>query len=203
MLESQKKDIGVVRSIIAPPALYRGFAGVANHAGTTPMTLRNDALVKAARFIMRVRQVVMETDPHGGYGRASGVRPNAMNVVPGRVALTLELQGLREDLLESVYQMLMEEFRKDIVSCRLTMEQPCFHMSETVQQSVRNAAQKLGLAAMTMDSGAGHDSMSLSQVTRVGMIFVPSVKGISHSKEGVHDVGRCDQWSKCPLARPV
>lgn len=86
-------------------------------------------------------------------------------------------------LLESVYQMLMEEFRKDIVSCRLTMEQPCFHMSETVQQSVRNAAQKLGLAAMTMDSGAGHDSMSLSQVTRVGMIFVPSVKGISHSKE--------------------
>ena len=63
------------------------------------------------------------------------------------------------------------------------MEQPCFHMSETVQQSVRNAAQKLGLAAMTMDSGAGHDSMSLSQVTRVGMIFVPSVKGISHSKE--------------------
>ena len=184
VLESQKKDIGVVRSIIALRRYIVEFAGVANHAGTTPMTLRNDALVKAARFIMRVRQVVMETDPHmvGTVGHLE-VQPNAMNVVPGRVALTLELRGLREDLLESVYQMLMEEFRKDIVSCRLTMEQPCFHMSETVQQSVRNAAQKLGLAAMTMDSGAGHDSMSLSQVTRVGMIFVPSVKGISHSKE--------------------
>lgn len=64
VLESQKKDIGVVRSIIALRRYIVEFAGVANHAGTTPMTLRNDALVKAARFIMRVRQVVMETDPH-------------------------------------------------------------------------------------------------------------------------------------------
>ena len=56
-------------------------------------------------------------------------------------------------------------------------------MSEIVQQSVQKAAQELGLVAMTIDSGAGHDSMSLSQVTRAGMIFVPSVKGISHSKE--------------------
>ena len=104
---------------------------------------------------------------------------------PG-IVLTTNLPFIPTDQRNLVYkaaQMLMEEFRKDIVSCRLTMEQPCFHMSETVQQSVRNAAQKLALAAMTMDSGAGHDSMSLSQVTRVGMIFVPSVKGISHSKE--------------------
>ena len=184
VLESQKKDIGVVRSIIALRRYIVEFAGVANHAGTTPMTLRDDALVKAAGFITRVRQVVMETDPGmvGTVGHLE-VQPNAMNVVPGHVALTLELRGLREDLLESVYQRLMEEFREDIVSCRLTMEQPCFHMSEIVQQSVQKAAQELGLVAMTIDSGAGHDSMSLSQVTRAGMIFVPSVKGISHSKE--------------------
>ena len=110
VLESQKKDIGVVRSIIALRRYIVECAGGANHAGTTPMTLRNDALVKAARFIMRVRQVVMETDPHmvGTVGHLE-VQPNAMNVVPGGVALTLELRGLREDQLEAVDQMLMEE----------------------------------------------------------------------------------------------
>ena len=125
VLESQKKDIGVVRSIIALRRYIVEFAGVANHAGTTPMTLRNDALVKAARFIMRVRQVVMETTPHmvGTVGHLE-VQPNAMNVVPGRVALTLELRGLREDLLESVYQMLMEEFRNVLLSYRLRGNSP-------------------------------------------------------------------------------
>lgn len=184
VLEVRKTDIGVVRSIIALRRYTVEFAGAANHAGTTPMTLRDDALVKAARFITRVREVVMEVDPGmvGTVGHLE-VQPNAMNVVPGHVTLTLELRGLREDLLERAYQTLMEEFREDIISCRLTMEQPCFHMSEVVQQSIWNAAQELGLTAMTMDSGAGHDSMSLSQVTRAGMIFVPSVGGISHSKE--------------------
>ena len=172
---------------------------MANHAGTTPMTLRNDALVKAARFIMRVRQVVMETDPHmvGTVGHLE-VQPNAMNVVPGRVALTLELRGLREDLLESVYQMLMEEFRKDIVSCRLTMEQPCFHMSETVQQSVRNG---------TCGDDYGQRSRSRQHEPLAGdegrHDFCPKRQGNQPQQRGVHDVGRCDQWSKCPLARPV
>ena len=200
VLESQKKDIGVVRSIIALRRYIVEFAGVANHAGTTPMTLRNDALVKAARFIMRVRQVVMETDPHmvGTVGHLE-VQPNAMNVVPGRVALTLELRGLREDLLESVYQMLMEGHRL----------LPADDGTALLPYVGNRAAERpeRGPEAGTCGDDYGQRSRSRQHEPLAGdegrHDFCPKRQGNQPQQRGVHDVGRCDQWSKCPLARPV
>lgn len=184
VLEQEKTSIGAVTAIIAIKRYLVVFSGAANHAGTTPMALRDDALVKAARFIQRVREVVMETDPDmvGTVGKIS-VEPNAMNTIPGSVQLTLELRALREESIQQAFQTLMEEFRGEITSCQLTMEQPSYHMDPLVRQTIRTSAQALGLTCRDMGSGAGHDSMSLAQVTRAGMIFVPSLRGISHSPQ--------------------
>ena len=109
------------------------------------------------------------------------VTPNAMNTIPGKVVLTLELRALNAASIDIAYQRLMDEFRDDISACQLTMQQPSYHMDDTVRQAIREAAADLGFTWMDMGSGAGHDSMSLAQVTRAGMIFVPSIGGISHS----------------------
>ena len=182
VLENQHRQVGVVSAIIALKRILVEFSGTENHAGTTPMPLRDDALIKAARFVQRVRQVVMETDPDmvGTVGKLD-VTPNAMNTIPGKVVLTLELRSLNEASIDTAYRRLMDEFREDISACQLTMQQPSYHMDDTVRQAIREAAGDLGFTWMDMGSGAGHDSMSLAQVTRAGMIFVPSIGGISHS----------------------
>lgn len=182
VLESRGVNIGVVRAIVALKRYLVEFSGVPNHAGTTPMGLRDDALIKAARFIQRVRQVVLDTDAEmvGTVGRVE-VSPNAMNTIPGTVRLTLELRALEETSIATAYQTLMEEFASEIHRCTLTMEQPCFAMDPGVRASIHSACRTLGLSALDMGSGAGHDSMSLAQVTKTGMVFVPSIGGISHS----------------------
>ena len=184
VLESRQIDIGVVSAIIAQKRYWVEFEGVANHAGTTPMTLRSDALVKAARFITRTSEIVREIDSNmvGTVGRIE-VFPNAVNTVPGKVGLTLELRSLNERSIALAYEKLMSEFRSEISSISLTMEQPSYQMDPAVRAAIHRAAELSGCSACDMGSGAGHDSMSLAQVTRAGMIFVPSVKGISHSRE--------------------
>lgn len=183
VLENRGIDIGVVSAIIALKRYTVEFSGAANHAGTTPMDLRDDALIKAARFIQRVREVVMETDAHmvGTVGFLE-VSPNAMNTIPGRVQMTLELRALNETSIDTASRRLMDEFSGQIASCRLTMEQPCYHMDAAVRDAIHHACRTLDLSALDMGSGAGHDSMSLAQITRAGMIFVPSAGGISHSR---------------------
>ena len=184
ILETEKTNIGVVSAIIAQKRFLVEFEGTANHAGTTPMNMRNDALIKASKFILRTEEVVKETDPNmvGTVGRVL-VEPNAMNTVPGKVTLTLELRGLNEESIEKAYKTLMDEFSQEIKSCQLTMYQPSYHMDDEVREAIRKGCDELGLSRREMGSGAGHDSMSLAQATKAGMIFVPSVKGVSHNKE--------------------
>lgn len=182
VLENEEIDIGVVSAIVAIKRYEIEFAGVANHAGTTPMTLRDDALVRAARFIQRVREVVMETDPEmvGTVGRIE-VSPNTANTIPGTARVILELRAINDDSVERAYQQLMDEFKEDIASCRMIFHDPCYRMEPVLRDAIHQACDELGLSAKDMGSGAGHDSMSLAQVTKAAMIFVPSVKGVSHS----------------------
>ena len=182
ILERQQKKIGAVTSIVAIRRYLIRIEGTANHAGTTPMDARNDALVTASRFIQRVSQVVMEVDPFmvGTVGYLE-VEPNTINVIPGRVTLSLELRAASETLLERAYRILMDEFADQIAEVALTMAQGAYQMDETVRCAIHQACDALGLPAYDMVSGAGQDSMCLAQVTRAGMIFVPSMGGVSHS----------------------
>lgn len=182
VLESEGMDIGVVRAIAGLERYSLEFGGQANHAGTTPMALRDDALVKAARFIVRCREMAAETDPEMviTVGRVE-VSPNAVNVVPGRVGLTLELRGEREASIERAFRTLTGEFREEIVSCvRMQRDQVC-PMDREVMDAAGAAGRELGLKTREMVSGAAHDTMALARIARPGMIFVPSIGGISHN----------------------
>lgn len=180
VLENRQINIGVVSAIVAIKRYEIEFTGTANHAGTTPMSLRDDALLKAAHFIQQVPTVVKETDPEmvGTVGHIE-VSPNAVNTIPGSVKLILELRAVNDDSVETAYRRLTESAGAS--SSRLVFHDPCYRMDGLLRNAIHTACQELGLSSADMPSGAGHDSMSLAQVTRSAMIFVPSVNGVSHS----------------------
>ena len=184
ILDTEKTKIGVVSAIVAQKRYRITIDGCANHAGTTPMYLRDDALVKAAKLITRCSEVapMVDRDMVITVGHIE-VTPNAMNVVPGKVELTLELRAADEKSIEKAYRMLMEEFKDIIVSSQLIQAEPAYKMDKDVMAAIQTASKNLGLSSRVMVSGAGHDTMSLAQITRPGMIFVPSVGGISHSNQ--------------------
>ena len=201
VLESQKKDIGVVRSIIALRRYIVEFAGVANHAGTTPMTLRNDALVKAARFIMRVRQVVMETDPHmvGTVGGAAQRHERGSGPCGFDAGATGTAGGSAGVRLSDADGGVPEGHRL----------LPADDGTALLPYVGNRAAERpeRGPEAGTCGDDYGQRSRSRQHEPLAGdegrHDFCPKRQGNQPQQRGVHDVGRCDQWSKCPLARPV
>lgn len=184
ILDTEKLDIGVVSAIVALKRFRIELNGRANHSGTTPMRLREDALIKAAGLVLRCRELAGQTDPEMviTIGHIE-VTPNAVNVVPSKVVLTLELRAAREASIDTAYNALMTEFKKDIASCELIQQERAYSMDGAVMEAIHTAAMGLGLTDREMVSGAGHDTMSLAQITRPGMIFVPSIGGLSHCAE--------------------
>lgn len=152
------------------------------------MTLRSDALVRACDIIKRMPALVQQVDPEmvGTIGHVV-IEPNAVNVVPGRVIMDWEFRAVREESIDTAYERLKEEFKEEIASIHPLMHERAYHMNETVMQAIEAASADLGLSHRRMPSGAGHDTMCLAQITKPGMIFVPSVGGISHS---------CKEWTE-------
>lgn len=188
VLDQAKQDIGVVTAIVAIKRFQVTVDGIANHAGSTPMTLRSDALVRACDIIKRMPALVQQVDPEmvGTIGHVV-IEPNAVNVVPGRVIMDWEFRAVREESIDTAYERLKEEFKEEIASIHPLMHERAYHMNETVMQAIEAASADLGLSHRRMPSGAGHDTMCLAQITKPGMIFVPSVGGISHS---------CKEWTE-------
>ncbi len=162
--------------------------GVANHAGTTPMNQRHDALLAAARFVEKLNQLVT-----GIPGRQVGTvgwikaQPGAYNVVPGKVTLGMELRDLDARKIKDLFEQIRGEadeigrangttfhFDSDDLSApALTYK----HLQILIEQSAKG----LGLSTRLMPSGAGHDAQEMANLGPIGMIFIPSVGGISHS----------------------
>lgn len=182
VLDEKKKDIGVVTAIFAIRRYKVIIEGTANHAGSTPMYLRDDAMVKAARLIGRFPALVHEVDEEmvGTIGRVE-VKPNFVNTIPGRVALDLEMRAVKEESLDCAYTKVIQEFSDIITSITPTMQERGYRMDETVRAAIWDAAADLGMRTIDIASGAAHDTVALAQITKPGMIFVPSVDGISHS----------------------
>ena len=175
-----------------PIAIVDGFVGIrryavciqgeANHAGTTPMVARQDALVMAAPLIHLVRDVAIELDIVGTIGDFN-VYPGAPNVIPERVELVIEIRGLDASVLDRAATLLRDEVQKLGGSFDVVIEKPPVEASPVIQQAVAAACQKLNLQTLTMPSGAGHDAMNMDRLCPQGIFFVPSKSGISHSKE--------------------
>lgn len=180
--------IGVVQGIVGLKRWKCVTAGLANHAGTTPMNRRHDALAAAARHLLAVRDAVRsETGrPVGtvGYMRAE---PGAVNVIPGRVEFPVELRDLDAAKIDRLWQRIQERFRAvDLeegtdTQCTLLDDVAPAATDPSVQASIREAARMAGLVTSDLPSGAVQDAQQIAQIAPIGMIFVPSRAGISHS----------------------
>ncbi len=163
--------------------------GFANHAGTTPMDERRDALVAAARLIQSVREEVM-SKPGRQVGNVGWIQalPGAPNVVPGLVRMPIELRDLSREVIDDMARRIRaradaiaREGRVSIALERSATDEPAL-TDPALQDLIEGVAREAGLSTLRLPSGAGHDAQSLGRVgVPIGMIFVPSQDGISHS----------------------
>ena len=189
ILEKENLDIGIVEGIVGLKWWDVEFTGFANHAGTTPMNSRQDALLAAAKFIVAVNEITnsFEGAQVGTVGRIKA-EPGAPNVIPGKVVASLEIRDLSAEVIEKVYQAI--KARGEIIAKESnvkisfrpldTTAAPALTDS-TVQKEIEIASTSLGLSHKYMPSGAGHDAQDMAWIAPTGMIFVPSKGGISHS----------------------
>lgn len=189
ILDSEKIDIGVVEGIVGISWWDVTIEGSANHAGTTPMNLRQDALLAAAELVLAVNRVVTSVPGAqvGTVGRINA-EPGVPNVIPGTVEMSLELRDLSEDKVDALFESIEKEAAAIAGKTGTTIS---FSPIETsalpaltdprVREAIAESAEKLGLSSKLMPSGAGHDAQSMAQICPIGMIFIPSVDGISHS----------------------
>jgi len=198
LLEKAGVPIGVVDGIVAIDEYEVEIRGFANHAGTTPMPDRRNALLAAAKLIQAVQEeVTREPGRQVGTVGHLEVSPNARNVVPGLVRHTIELRDLDAPKLKAIAariqaraKAIAAETRTEITMRPADMDPPAI-ATPRLQAHIEAAAAGLGLKTMHLPSGAGHDAAMLAFVTDMAMIFVPSVAGISHSP---HELTR---WEDC------
>ncbi|MEC8832234.1 MAG: Zn-dependent hydrolase [Bacteroidota bacterium] len=188
-LEKENLDIGVVEGIVGLKWWDVVFTGFANHAGTTPMNSRQDALLAASKFVVAVNEITnsFEGSQVGTVGRITA-EPGAPNVIPGKVTASLEIRDLSSEVIQNVYLAIKQKTEEIAKNSNVSVEfLPLDTTSEPaltdagIQKQIESSAQALGLTYQYMPSGAGHDSQDISRFAPVGMIFVPSKRGISHS----------------------
>lgn len=189
-LAADKIDIGVVEGIVGIKQWEVTVTGFANHAGTTPMNERHDALLAAARFVEMVNRVVRSIPGRqvGTVGRIQAF-PGAPNVIPGRVVCTLELRDLSDAKIDTMFARIRTEAKRtgDRNGTQFAFSELHVNVAAPSDPRMRaiisNAAKSLGLSSRVMPSGAGHDAQAMAQLGPMGMIFVPSIGGISHSPQ--------------------
>ena len=187
-LDREHIPIGVVEGIVGIGWWDVTVTGFANHAGTTPMNERHDALLAAAKFIELVNRTVTSEPGRqvGTVGRIQAL-PGAPNVIPGQVLLSLELRDLDAAKIERLYQTIAREAERigtesgTTFTFRETNRQAPALSDPRVRGLIADAAKSLGLATKVLPSGAGHDAQDMARLGPMGMIFVPSVAGVSHA----------------------
>jgi beta-ureidopropionase / N-carbamoyl-L-amino-acid hydrolase len=193
-LEQRALQVGIVQGIVGVYRWQVTIDGFANHAGTTAMADRKDALLAGARFVDMVNRQVRAVPGRqvGTVGKIE-VSPNTPNVVPGKVTLTLELRDLEATKVSRIYESIERESAQIANATGTTFAlapisaNPPALTDARLRRVIGETAQELNLTSVELPSGAGHDAQSISNIAPMGMIFVPSVGGISHSpKEYTH-----------------
>jgi len=187
-LYDEKLDIGVVEGIVGLGWWDVTIEGFANHAGTTAMNNRKDAMLAAARFTDMVNRVITG-EPGRQVGTVGRIQafPGAPNVIPGKVVLSLEIRELDAARIQHFFDRIRQEATEigRATGCSFSYEST--HQSApaicdaAVQRTIESAARGLGFTTKHLPSGAGHDAQHMATIAPAGMIFVPSVRGISHS----------------------
>ena len=187
-LDQAKVPIGIVEGIVAIQRYDVVVEGMANHAGTTPMGERQDALLAASNLVIAVREIARAREGRqvGTVGRME-IEPNSPNVIPGRATLSVEFRDLSEATLKQLGEAIRARaatIARDTgtkISMELASTNRPALATPGVQNAIGAAADRLKLQTRRLPSGAGHDAQQIAQLCPMGMIFVPSVGGISHS----------------------
>lgn len=174
--------LGVVEGIVGIRRYQLEFTGEPNHAGTTAMEDRRDALVAASPLVGAVREIAIACGIVGTVGRLQ-VEPGASNVIPGRVVMECELRSLEEARLDEAEGKLFERTRAAGGTVRRSGAGAPVRCDPRLLSTVDEVARAFGVGVRRMPSGAGHDAMSLAAICPVAMLFVPSERGISHAPE--------------------
>lgn len=189
-LDAAGVPIGVVEGIVGIRRYVVKFSGEANHAGTTAMAHRRDALVMASPFVLGVRDAAIAAGIVGTVGTLR-VRPGASNVIPGLVELEAEIRGLDEEALDRVEVQLGELAERQGGQLRRTSAKRPTYSDPDLVAALEAAADGLGLARRRMASGAGHDAMVIGRFVPQAMVFVPSRGGVSHSPDELTTPEHC------------
>ncbi len=186
VLEAEGLSVAAVNSIVGQTRFVVQFIGHANHAGTTPMHLRRDALAGAAEWISTVEALAKRTDGLVATVGKIDLDPNAGNVIPGTARVSFEVRHASDAVRTTAANTLLEEAqaiaarRELCCDCVRQMEQPAVPMDERLTAYLLEAIEAVGLPAHRMPSGAGHDAMVMAARVPTAMLFLRSPGGISH-----------------------
>lgn len=188
VLEKEGKDIGVVHSIVGQRRFTIEVMGVANHAGTTPMGYRKDALFAASQMINNVINRAKEYgDPLVATVGKIEVKPNTVNVVPGEALFTLDVRHTEKEVLVKFTEELTTIIKRIAadsgveITIDMWMDEDPIPMNKQIVEVIEKQAKENGFNYKMMHSGAGHDSQIIAPVIPTAMVFVPSREGISHN----------------------
>jgi allantoate deiminase len=186
VLENDNLSLGIVEALVGQTRMQLIFTGQANHAGTTPMHLRHDAMATAAEWIVGVEEYASSRDGLAATVGKVETLPGAGNVIAGHVTGSLDVRHADDTIREAAVIAIIQRARAAAakhgvqVTVQSQLEQPAVPLDSRLTTLLRNAATQAGIPSRTMTSGAGHDAMILAPVIPSAMLFLRSPRGLSH-----------------------
>jgi hydantoinase/carbamoylase family amidase len=208
VLEQEGLDLGIVSGIAGLLGFRVRLAGEANHAGTTPMTSRRDALAGAARIVLELRDEARSRGDMTANVGILTVAPGGFNVIPGTAEFTIDARAGDPDAFARAEKFVRDALERVAAEEQLELEvtethrKPPTPLDPELQELLAQGAAAEGATARSMPSGAGHDAMILAKHVPAGMLFVPSRAGISHSPDEYTSPEQCDLGARV-LSRAV
>ncbi|TQR18736.1 Zn-dependent hydrolase [Psychrobacillus soli] len=195
VLENENKKIGIVTGIAAPVRFSIRIIGTPSHSGTTPMNMRNDALLGASQIALELEKIAINEQKYGTVATVGvlDIQAGAMNVVPGEVEIKVDIRGTslesRQRVLDHLNQtieLVKRNRQLEILSQEIISEEPVL-LSTEITNTMEMICKEQDIPFKTMPSGAGHDAMNMVKLCPTGLIFVPSVNGLSHHPDEYTD----------------
>ena len=208
VLEQEGLDLGIVSGIAGLLGLRVRLTGEANHAGTTPMASRRDALAGAARIVLELRDEARSRGDMTANVGILTVAPGGFNVIPGSAEFTIDARAGDADAFVRAEKFVRDSLKRVAAEEQLELEltethrKPPTPLDAELQELLARGAAAEGATARTMPSGAGHDAMVLAKHVPAAMLFVPSRGGISHSPDEYTSPEQCELGARV-LARAV
>lgn len=186
-LEAEEKQVGIVTGGQGQRWYNATLIGRESHAGTTPMHLRNDALIASSQLVLKVEEIAKAHPPGCGTVGFMQVTPNSRNTIPGSISMSIDLRHPIDGELTLMDKALTEAIA-EIEATGVSVELDPFwyyepiHFNTECVDAVRKAAVDLGYSHMDIIAGAGHDACYVSDFAPTSMIFTPCLNGISHNE---------------------